>query len=136
MIYEMPMTDRILRIRQVVKAPTPRWTFEGGMREAAREALAVLWHEANEWMAHSQYLHFLSWIAEGAEAVVLPAGDHDRSGCSTDQVKLTHALVQDLDEAVKVVNYHTWFLSQNWMLIVCVPRNQAYTHTIQKMDIE
>jgi hypothetical protein len=22
------------------------------------------------------------------------------------------------------------FLSQNWMLIVCVPRNQAYTHTV------
>jgi hypothetical protein len=31
---------------------------------------------------------------------------------------------------------HTRFLSQNWMLIVCVPRNQVYTHTIQKMDIE
>jgi hypothetical protein len=35
--------------------------------------------------------------------VVLPAGDHDRIGCFTDQVKLTHALVQDLDEAVKEV---------------------------------
>jgi hypothetical protein len=35
--------------------------------------------------------------------VVLPAGDHDRMGCFTDQVKLTHALVQDLDEAVKEV---------------------------------
>jgi hypothetical protein len=35
-------------IRQVVKA----WTFEGGMREAAREA--------NEHMEHSQYYHFPS----------------------------------------------------------------------------
>jgi hypothetical protein len=26
----------------VVDATTPRWTFEGGMREAAREALALL----------------------------------------------------------------------------------------------
>jgi hypothetical protein len=35
--------------------------------------------------------------------VVLPTGDHDRIGCFTDQVKLTRALVQDLDEAVKGV---------------------------------
>jgi hypothetical protein len=41
-IYERPTTDRIRCICQVVEAPTPRWTFEGGMREAAREALAVL----------------------------------------------------------------------------------------------
>jgi hypothetical protein len=41
-IYERPMTDCIHRIHHVVKATTPRWTFEGGMREAAREALALL----------------------------------------------------------------------------------------------
>jgi hypothetical protein len=41
-IYERPTTNRIYRIRQVVEAPTPRWTFEAGMREAAREALAIL----------------------------------------------------------------------------------------------
>jgi hypothetical protein len=41
-IYERCMTDRIRRIYQVVEAPTPRWTFEVGMREAAREALAML----------------------------------------------------------------------------------------------
>jgi hypothetical protein len=35
--------------------------------------------------------------------VVLPARDHDRVGCFTDQGKLTHALVRDLDEAVKEV---------------------------------
>ena len=34
-IYERPMTDHIHRIRHVVEATTPRWTFEGGMREAA-----------------------------------------------------------------------------------------------------
>jgi hypothetical protein len=31
---------------------------------------------------------------------------------------------------------HTRFLSQNQMLIVCVPRNQIYTHTVQKMETE
>jgi hypothetical protein len=49
-IYERPTTDRIHRIRQVFKAPEPRWTFEAGMREAALEALAVLRHEADEQM--------------------------------------------------------------------------------------
>jgi hypothetical protein len=102
-IYERPTTDHIYRIRQVVKAPAPRWTFEVGMREAAREALAILRHEANEQMAHSQYRHFLSWAEEGAEAVILPAGGHDRMGCFTNQVKLTCALVWDLDEAIKEV---------------------------------
>jgi hypothetical protein len=102
-IYERSMTDRIRCIRRVVEAPAPRWMFEAGMREAAREALVVLHHEADEQMAHSQYRHFLSRAEEGAGAVILPAGDHDHKGCFTDQVKLTRALVQNLDEAIKEV---------------------------------
>jgi hypothetical protein len=47
-IYERPTTDRICRIRQVVETPAPRWTFETGTRGAAREALAILRHEADE----------------------------------------------------------------------------------------
>jgi hypothetical protein len=35
--------------------------------------------------------------------VVMPTGDRDYIGCFTDQVKLTRALVRDLDEAVKEV---------------------------------
>jgi hypothetical protein len=87
MIYERSTTDRIRRIHQVVEAPAPRWTFEADMREAAREALAVLRHEADEQMTHSQYRHFLSWAEEGAGAVILPVGGHDHMGCFTDQVK-------------------------------------------------
>jgi hypothetical protein len=34
-IYERPMTNHIHRIHHVVEATTPRWTFEGGTREAA-----------------------------------------------------------------------------------------------------
>jgi hypothetical protein len=41
-IYERPTTNHIHRVRQVIEASTPWWTFEGGMREAAQEALAVL----------------------------------------------------------------------------------------------
>jgi hypothetical protein len=55
-------------------------------------------------MEQSQYRHFPSHAREGAEAVVMPAGDRDHIGCFTDQVKLTRALVRDLDEAVKEVN--------------------------------
>jgi hypothetical protein len=47
-IYERLTTDHIHRIHHVVEATPPRWTFEGGMREAAREALALLQHEAEE----------------------------------------------------------------------------------------
>jgi hypothetical protein len=54
-------------------------------------------------MAHSQYRRFPSRAKEGAEAMVLPAEGHDRMRCFTDQVKLTHALVRDQDEAVKEV---------------------------------
>jgi hypothetical protein len=55
-------------------------------------------------MEQSQYRHFPSHVREGAEAVVMPAGDCDHIGCFTDQVKLTQALVRELIEAVKEVN--------------------------------
>jgi hypothetical protein len=54
-------------------------------------------------MEHSQSRHFLSRAKEGAEIALLPVGDHDCIGCFADRVKLTRALVQDLDEAVKEV---------------------------------
>jgi hypothetical protein len=85
-IYERSTTDHIRCICQVVEAPAPRWTFKAGMREAAREALAVLRHEADEQMAHSQYHHFPSRVEEGAGAIILPARGHDHMGCFTDQV--------------------------------------------------
>jgi hypothetical protein len=100
-IYRRPTTNHIRRICQVVEAPAPRWMFKVGMREAAREALVVLRHEVNEQMVHSQYRHFPSRDEEGAEVMILPTGGHNRMGCFTDQVKLTRALVRDLDEAVK-----------------------------------
>jgi hypothetical protein len=55
-------------------------------------------------MDQSQYHHFPSRAREGAEAVVIPAGDHDHIRCFTHQVKLTRALVRDLNEAIKEVN--------------------------------
>jgi hypothetical protein len=73
------------------------------MREAGGEALALLRHEKEEQMEQSQYHHFSSRTQEGAEAVVMPAGDRGHIGCFTDQVKLTHALVRDLDEAIREV---------------------------------
>jgi mannose/fructose/N-acetylgalactosamine-specific phosphotransferase system component IIB len=35
---------------------------------------------------------------------MMPAVDCDHIGCFANQVKLTHALVRDLDEAIKEVN--------------------------------
>jgi chromosome segregation ATPase len=55
-------------------------------------------------MEQLQYHHFRSRDRERAEAVVMPTGDGDHIKCFVDQVKLTQALDQDLDEAVKEVN--------------------------------
>jgi hypothetical protein len=55
-------------------------------------------------MEQSQYRHCSSHAREGAEAIVMPVGDCDHIGCFTDQVKLTQALAQDPDEAVKEAN--------------------------------
>jgi hypothetical protein len=52
-IYERPTTDHICRIRHVIEATTLRWSFEGGMREDAQEALALLQLEAEEQMLQS-----------------------------------------------------------------------------------
>jgi hypothetical protein len=103
-IYEKPTSDHIRRICHVVEATTPRWTFKGGMREAIREALALLRYKAEEQIQQSQYRHFPSRVGEVAEAIMKPAGDRDYIGCFIDQVKLTRSLVQDLDEAIKKVN--------------------------------
>jgi hypothetical protein len=92
-IYERPMTDHIRRIYHMVEATTTRWTFEGGIREVAHEALALLRLEAEEQIEQSRYCHFPSHAREGVEAVVMLAGDHDHIGCFADQVKLTRALV-------------------------------------------
>jgi hypothetical protein len=54
-------------------------------------------------MEYSQYRNFLSRAREGAEAVVMPTGDRDHIGCFANQVKVTRALVRDLDEAIKEV---------------------------------
>jgi hypothetical protein len=59
-IYERPTTDHIRYVCHMVEATTSSWTFEGGMRVAAREALALLQHEAEEQMEQSQYRHFPS----------------------------------------------------------------------------
>jgi hypothetical protein len=88
----------------MVEATIPRWTFKGGMREATREALTLLSHEVEEQMGQSQYRHFPNRAQEGDEVVVMPAGYCDHIGCFTDQVKLTRAVVWDIDGAVKEVN--------------------------------
>jgi hypothetical protein len=41
-IYERSTIDHICHIHQVIEASAPRWTFEGGMWDATREALVIL----------------------------------------------------------------------------------------------
>jgi hypothetical protein len=101
----------------MVEVTTSRWTFERGMREVTREALVLLWHEMEEQMEQWQYHHFLSHVWEGAEAVVMPAGDLDHIGCFIAQVKLTHALIWDLNETIKKVNLRGGVTSRHMQLV-------------------
>jgi hypothetical protein len=55
-------------------------------------------------MEQSQYHHFPSRARECVKAVMMPVGDRDHIRCFANQVKLTRALVQDLNETVKKVN--------------------------------
>jgi hypothetical protein len=98
------MTDRIHRTCQVIEATTLRWTFEGGILDATHQALAALCHVGDNQMEHSQYRHFLSRACEGFDIVVLPARGRDHAGCLSDQVKLTHALNKELDQAMKDIH--------------------------------
>jgi hypothetical protein len=51
-LYERSTADHI---RQVIEVAAPRWTLEGGIRDAAHQALAALHHEEDNHMEHSQY---------------------------------------------------------------------------------
>jgi hypothetical protein len=42
-------------IRQVIEVATPRWTFEGGIRDAVHQVLATLRDKGDDQMKHSQY---------------------------------------------------------------------------------
>jgi DNA repair ATPase RecN len=87
----------------VIEATTPRWTFGGGIHDAAHEALAALHYEEDDQMEHSQYWHFPSGACEGVDAEVVVARGRDHVGYLPDQVKLNYALNQDLDEAMKEI---------------------------------
>jgi hypothetical protein len=63
----------------------------------------MLLHEEDDQMEHSQYRHFSSRAHEGVDVVVGPVGDRDHVGCLSDQVKLTHALNEELDQAMKYI---------------------------------
>jgi hypothetical protein len=65
--------------------------------------LAALHHKEDDQMEHSQYRHFPSRAREGVDDVVFPTEGRDHIGCLANQVKLTHALARDLDEAVKEI---------------------------------
>jgi hypothetical protein len=54
------MTGHICLIRLLIEASTLRSMFEGGMKDDAQEALAILRYEEDDQMEHSQYRHFPS----------------------------------------------------------------------------
>jgi hypothetical protein len=103
-LYEKSTIDRIHRTCQVIEVAAPRMSFEARICDAAHQALAALCHEEDNQMEHSQYRHFPSRAHEGVYTVVLPVGDCDHVGCLSDQVKLTCALNEVLDQAIKNIH--------------------------------
>jgi hypothetical protein len=89
--------------QQVIEAAALRTSLEARIRDATHQAMAVLCHKEDYQMEHSQYQHFPSWAYEGVDAVVLPDGDRDCVGCLLDEVKLTHARNEELDQAAKEI---------------------------------
>jgi hypothetical protein len=65
----------------VIEVAAARWTFEGGICDAAPKAMAALCHEEDDQMEHTQYRHFPNRAREGVDVVVLPAEGGDRIGC-------------------------------------------------------
>jgi hypothetical protein len=69
--------------------------------------------------------------------VVMPAGDRDHIGCFTDQVKLTRALVRDLDEAVKEVKLLGEYGEEaSWKITELEPLCKNYAKDVEMLREE
>jgi hypothetical protein len=99
--------------------------------------LAVLCHEEDNQMEHSQYHHFLSRAREGANAMVLPVGDRNHVGCLPDQVRLTHALNKELDQAAKEIRrFSDQGVEASQRIVELEPLYKLHEEAIAKMKQE
>ena len=80
--YEQPTSNHTRIVRKTYYASSARATFEDGIRDAAREALARIRYEMDEELDHQQYAHFPMKAHEGSDAYVL----HPRNE-ATEQLK-------------------------------------------------
>jgi hypothetical protein len=88
-------------------------------------------------MEHSQYHHFLSRAREGANAMVLPVGDRNHVGCLPDQVRLTHALNKELDQAAKEIRrFSDQGVEASQRIVELEPLYKLHEETIAKMKQE
>jgi hypothetical protein len=74
--------------------------FDAEIWDAARWALTFLHREEVDTMDHSQFRHFLSIAYGGSNSEVLLAGHSDPIGCLHEQVYLTRAMDEELDQAM------------------------------------
>ena len=79
-IFKKPEEEYVSIERATYYAPAPRATFEDGIRDAAREALARIRQEMDEELRHTQYAHLPMKAHEDARTVVRRArnGDSER----------------------------------------------------------
>jgi hypothetical protein len=102
-LYEKATTDCICHTHQVHEAATPRAKFEADIWDAACQTFAILRHEEDDPMEHTQYRHFLSRPHGGSNLVVLPTRHNDPVGCLHEQVHLTCTMNEELDQAMSEI---------------------------------
>ena len=99
-LYEKATDDGMRRTRRIHYATAPRATFDAGIRDAARQALAVLRFEMDSSLRVSQFAHFPRRASGSLEVAVLPAASTDTADRLREQVCLTTALDRELTMAL------------------------------------
>jgi hypothetical protein len=92
------MIDGIRRIYRIHYAFAPRAMFNAGIRDAAREALMALRNEKAKTLQGSKFRHFPSKALRSSEVHVHSNVHDDPTGRLKEQVRLTKALVEAIQE--------------------------------------
>jgi hypothetical protein len=98
-MFEKPSADDLRRVRRVHTATAPRATFEAGIEDAARQALAVLCRENRQDLRLTQFGKFPQRPSGSLEVIFAPVNNEPDLRLR-EQVRLTAALYAELDRAL------------------------------------
>jgi predicted RNase H-like nuclease (RuvC/YqgF family) len=88
-------------------------------------------------MEHSQYRHFRSRVREEVDAEMVPTRGYDYVGCLSDQVKLTHALNEELDQAMKDIRqFDDREAEASWRITELETLHKKHGEAVEKLKKE